>query len=112
MSNTATVERTNTSRDELAEHICKICDDIKKLLSTKNISYGNPDDGFYNFREASRRIENRTDVEGMMKMLMVYVDKHWVALTQNNIRTPELKERFMDIVLYSLIAITMIDKEL
>ena len=106
-------ESTNdtTTRQELKEFIDEYCKKIMDLFDTKNLSYGNQSDGFHNFRETSRRVFKRTDAEGMLNALIVYMDKHWIAITQNQIHTPELQERLIDMAVYSLIALAIINKE-
>ena len=100
-----------TTREQLRESIEELCQEIVSLFKVKNTSYGDTNDAFYNFRETARRITGSTDVDAMLQQLIVYVDKHWVAITKNGAKTPEVRERFMDIIVYSLIAITMLDRE-
>ena len=82
-------------------------DDIKKLFNKKQEGYGKADDVFYNFNATADRL----DIEPLT-VLMVLMDKHWVALT-NTVENHEVRlERFTDIVVYGLIAIEMIHGEM
>lgn len=100
-----------TNREDLTKVIEDLCNDIVATFKRKNKSYGNTDDAFYNFRETARRIWGKTDADSMIGALLVYMDKHWVALTQNGIETPEVEERFTDMAVYSLIALAIIKLE-
>lgn len=112
MSNASdSISNNITTREETNAKIVELCEQIKNMFSNKNKSYGNDADGFYNFRETARRIFFDTNPSYMLDVIMVYMDKHWVALTQNGIYTPECKERFMDMAVYSLLSIALLETE-
>ncbi len=97
------------TRGELIE---KAQEDLKELIGlmrVKNQGYGLAEDGFYNFRETARRVLCRQPgYDNMLDVLIVLMDKHWVALCQNKLADPNAEERFGDLIVYSLIARQMI----
>lgn len=82
-------------------------DEILQKFQTKNNSYGAVDDGFHNFRSAAQRIFGKSDLEDMLRVLMLYMDKHLIALAQNLDSDTEFEERFRDIIVYGFIALAM-----
>lgn len=75
----------------------------------KNQSYGGGvgegKDTFHNFAESARRCFGRDTAENRIKVLMVLVDKHLVALNNTGVYDPEFEERCMDIAVYMMLAI-------
>lgn len=97
------------TRGELIGNAEKDLDGLINLMRTKNRGYGTAEDGFHNFRETARRaVCNPPDYEDMLKILMILMDKHWVALCQCGLSDPVAEERFGDLIVYSLIARQMI----
>ena len=95
------------NREDLVEIIEEQADEVVQLFKHKNKDYGDDVDAFYNFRETARRIYDLGDHEDMLKVLMTYMDKHLVAITNSLMNTSEYEERFRDIIVYSLIAIAI-----
>lgn len=98
------------TRDELSKNIQEILDtEILPLFTQKNQSYGISEDGFWNFRKAADIIYGSGDTEYQFNILMAYVMKHILALTNKNIYEPEFRSRCKDIIVYMLIAMSMED---
>lgn len=79
-------------------------EEVKNLFSFKNKGYGAEDEVFYNFKETARRVFGSTSYEDMWKVILVYMDKHMIALTKG-LGEREFKERLRDIIVYSYLAI-------
>jgi len=102
-------ELKTVTRGELIENAEKDITELITLMRRKNQGYGTADDGFHNFRETARRtICNQPSFEDMLKILIILMDKHWVALCQCGLSDPVAEERFGDLIVYSLIARQMI----
>lgn len=86
---------------------------IQELFERKNRLYGCREKGdvLYNFRETAQRVFGEDSPEAMFKTLLVLADKHWVALTKNGLRDPEVVERLRDMIVYCLLAIGIIFDE-
>lgn len=106
------VEPTMT-RSDLSSFIAEKCDGIKGLFDYKNQDYGADRDAFANFRKTAQRIivpfmEKRgvsvSETEAMFLVLLIYQDKHLVALSQTGLQGNEVDERLGDIANYALIA--------
>jgi len=96
------------TREELKKFIdTTFNDEILQKFQTKNNSYGAVDDGFHNFRSAANRIFGKADLSDMLRVLMLYMDKHLIALAQNLDGDKEFEERFRDIIVYGFIALAM-----
>lgn len=99
------------NRKELINIIKNEQEEILKLFKSKNESYGDEGEAFYNFRQSAIRIFNNDSMENQFKVLLTLMDKHLVALANKGLADKEARERFRDIIVYSLIAIAM-DEEL
>lgn len=99
------------SRGELIDAAKEDISELMALMWQKNHGYGTGGDGFYNFRETARRtICNQPSFEDMLKILIILMDKHWVALCQHGLSDPAVEERFGDLIVYSLIARQMVNE--
>lgn len=96
------------TRDELLEAIKFECDAVAELFERKNQSYGSDNDAFYNFVETARRIFGIADLRLAFRILLVYIDKHMIALSNRGLGDPEAAERLRDIVVYALIGLAMV----
>ena len=83
---------------------------IHNLLDFKGVAYGDRDDALFNFRATARRVLGNDDHEAMLKTLFVYMDKHLVALVKNGLEEREYFERWLDIILYSFLAMAIKDE--
>lgn len=92
------------NRQNLAEHIEGQCEKIISCFKYKNKDYGGSDDGFKNFREASKRWLGDDSYENMFRTLNIYADKHLIALSNTGIKGSEVSERLIDIAVYALLA--------
>lgn len=92
---------------ELKDTISAILCDVNEKFSEKNSNYASGNDAFYNFRETARRLLQSESPVAMVKVLMIYMDKHWTTLTKNGIHDTEFVDRFQDIIVYSLIALAI-----
>lgn len=99
------------TRDELIKVINSEQEEILKLFESKNKSYGDEKEAFYNFKQSASRIFNDDSLENQFIVLLTLMDKHLVALANKGLKDKEVKERLRDIIVYSLIAIAM-DEEL
>lgn len=104
-------------RSDIIEFLeCNFIDIINKFTE-KNESYGSEKhSAFYNFEETGKRICSNlhVDLEGLdikLLPLFVYMDKHHVALMQGLSKTPEFKERVIDNIVYSFLALAMYEQE-
>jgi hypothetical protein len=95
------------TKQDLLDLIDELLPQIREKFAYKNKSYGRDEDAFHNFRNTARRVLNDDSFEGMYKTLLVYKDKHDVALANRGMDDPEYEERFIDNIVYSLIAIGM-----
>ena len=95
------------TRKAMLEHFQSETAAILDLMGYKNGNYGADEDAFHNFRNTAQRIEGNSDPDSMYKMLMIYMDKHLCALAKNKMADKEFIERHRDIIVYSLIAISM-----
>ncbi len=97
------------NRDQLAEFIEQDVEQIIRMFRLKNKSYGNAQDGFYNFRETARRLAaGEPTLEQMFRVNLTLADKHWVALMQHGAKADEAADRLLDVVVYSLIGRAML----
>ena len=80
---------------------------IKELFDFKSQAYGKQDDIFYNFRNTAIRIYGDDSHDNMLKAILVYKDKHDVAVANKGFADSEFTERLRDIIVYSLLAIAM-----
>jgi hypothetical protein len=88
----------------------------KEIIDTferKNVSYGGGEgaDTFHNFSESARRCYGKDTVENRLKVLMVLVDKHLVALNNTGVSDPDFQERCVDVAVYMMLAIGIGHKE-
>lgn len=105
-------------RKTLSEHIGQYCDKTKDLFAYKNTDYGNPEDGFGNFRKTAERLiipflkARGVDIDiydAMFLALLIYQDKHLVALSHTGLNGAEVDERLGDIANYALIGRAMLE---
>ncbi|MBC7130549.1 hypothetical protein H5T51_04940, partial [Candidatus Bathyarchaeota archaeon] len=73
----------------------------------KNISYGKSDNAFYNFTEAARRLGKVSPFE----VLLLYMHKHIIALENQGLYDTEAGQRLVDLAVYSLIGIAMLEAQ-
>jgi len=95
------------TKQDLLNLIDELLPQIRDKFAYKNKAYGRDEDAFHNFRNTAKRVLNDDSFEGMYKTLLVYKDKHDVALANRGMDDPEFEERFIDNIVYSLIAIGM-----
>jgi hypothetical protein len=109
-----------TSRQDVADKIALYCDDIKKLFAYKNSDYGAEGDGYANFRKTAQRIVipfmerhgvKMDEKEAMFVVILIYMDKHLVALSHTGIKGNEVLERLGDIANYSLILKSLVESK-
>lgn len=96
------------TREELAKFIEQECERIKELFDQKNLAYGKHEDAFYNFVEAARRVLYSIDLGDALKVLLIYMQKHLIALENRGAFDKEAIERFRDIAVYALIGAAMV----
>lgn len=97
------------NRDQLAEFIEQDVEQIIRMFRLKNKSYGNAQDGFYNFRETARRLAaGEPTLEQMFRVNLTLTDKHWVALMQHGAKADEAADRLLDIIVYALMGRAML----
>jgi len=92
--------------EELTRFIESKCRDIAVTFKLKNVSYGRIDNAFYNFTEAARR--HRTNP---FTVLMLYLQKHLIALENQGLSDAEAEQRLVDIAVYALIGLAMLEAE-
>lgn len=84
---------------------------VQDKFCVKNKSYGHDDDLFYNFRSTALRIlKPRTELalyRAMLQTLLIYVDKHLVAMSNASFDDSEFEERAVDIMVFMAIALAM-----
>lgn len=95
------------TRNELREAIKAECVAIIDLFDRKNQSYGADNEAFHNFVETARRVFGSPDLRLAFQVLLVYADKHLVALTNRGLDDPEAADRLRDIAVYALIGLAM-----
>lgn len=95
------------TRQELLQVIKNECATLVDLFETKNNSYGNERDAFYNFIETARRIHGNSGPHYAFRVLLTFMDKHLVALANKGLDDHEVQERLRDVAVYSLIGIAM-----
>lgn len=95
------------TRQELYNALKRYTAEILQKFQEKNRSYGKDDDAFYNFRQIARHIWNSQNPCDIFRVLLILMDKHFCALAQNSLQDKEVRERLMDMAVYSLIALAM-----
>jgi hypothetical protein len=102
------------TRKELTSFIERECQQIINLFEKKNSSYGAEHNAFHNFIEAARRVlwvnvsENYWNPDDVLRTLLIYINKHMIALENRGMQDPEAQERFRDIAVYALIGAALI----
>jgi len=92
------------TREEVGKHVEEMCAQIVSCFKYKNGDYGHGDDGFNNFRQAAIRVLGDDTPQNMFKTILIYADKHNIALANTGIDGPEVPERLIDVAVYSLLA--------
>lgn len=95
------------TRGELRKFIENKLARIQEKFDLKNESYGADEDAFHNFEEAARRWLGSTDLEAQFRILMIYMDKHLIALANRGLGEREADDRLEDIMVYTAIASAM-----
>lgn len=95
----------------LAEQVSDLCDETKSLFAKKNKQYGHKDDEYANFRAGANLHYGRCELPEMFEELKNYCRKHVAFVDGADIREPKVEESLRDIIVYSMIAITMIHRQ-
>lgn len=77
------------TRTDLYEFIKQETEEILKLFSAKNVSYGSDQDAFHNFRQTALRLYGNDKPQTMFTVLLTLLDKHLVALANKGIEDAE-----------------------
>ena len=89
-----------------------ICEDVETkvsdLFSTKNQQYAKTDDVLKAFRDGAERRYGEVNKKTMLACLCAYKDKHDLALLQHGSYLADAEERFLDIIIYSLLGIAIL----
>lgn len=89
-----------------------ICEDVatkvSDLFSTKNQQYAKTDDVLKAFRDGAERRYGEVNKKTMLACLCAYKDKHDLALLQHGADLQDAEERFLDIIIYSLLGIAIL----
>ena len=89
-----------------------ICEDVStkvsNLFSTKNQQYAKTDDVLKAFRDGAGRRYGKVNKKTMLACLCAYKDKHDLALLQHGSDLADAEERFLDIIIYSLLGIAIL----
>lgn len=89
-----------------------ICEDVatkvSDLFSTKNQQYAKTDDVLKAFRDGAERRYGEVNKKTMLACLCAYKDKHDLALLQHGSGLQDAEERFLDIIIYSLLGIAIL----
>lgn len=89
-----------------------ICEDVatkvSDLFSTKNQQYAKTDDVLKAFRDGAGRRYGEVNKKTMLACLCAYKDKHDLALLQHGSDLQDAEERFLDIIIYSLLGIAIL----
>ena len=89
-----------------------ICEDVatkvSDLFSTKNQQYAKTDDVLKAFRDGAERRYGEVNKKTMLACLCAYKDKHDLALLQHGADLGDAEERFLDIIIYSLLGIAIL----
>lgn len=89
-----------------------ICEDVatkvSDLFSTKNQQYAKTDDVLKAFRDGAERRYGEVNKKTMLACLCAYKDKHDLALLQHGSDLQDAEERFLDIIIYSLLGIAIL----
>lgn len=102
------------NRNELGKYIQETFkEEILTKFVEKNKSYGSDkESAFYNFNQTGLRLctnpnINLNELDKRLLPLFTYMDKHNVALMQNLGNTAEFRERVIDNIVYSFIALAL-----
>ena len=87
--------------------LSEVLEAVRDKFAVKNGSYGSDRDVFHNFNSTAKRIFDEDDLETAFQVLMVYLDKHLVALANRGMTDAEYEERWMDVIVYGMLAIGM-----
>lgn len=89
-----------------------ICEDVatkvSDLFSAKNAQYAKTDDVLKAFRDGAGRRYGAVNKKTMLACLCAYKDKHDLALLQHGADLGDAEERFLDIIIYSLLGIAIL----
>jgi hypothetical protein len=98
------------TRSEFYPIVEEVLEKVKVLFSQKNKSYGQDQDLFHNFRSTAKRVMQAkfdSEYEDMYRVMLIYQDKHRVALANLGLEEPEFEERCLDEIVYTLLAIAL-----
>ena len=89
-----------------------ICEDVAQqvsdLFAAKNQQYAKTDDVLKAFRDGAERRYGEVNKKTMLACLCAYKDKHDLALLQHGADLADAEERFLDIIIYSLLGIAIL----
>lgn len=89
-----------------------ICEDVAQkvsdLFAAKNEQYAKTNDVLKAFRDGAERRYGEVNKKTMLACLCAYKDKHDLALLQHGADLDDAEERFLDIIIYSLLGIAIL----
>ena len=89
-----------------------ICEDVatkvSDLFASKNEQCAKTDDVLKAFRDGAERRYGEVNKKTMLACLCAYKDKHDLALLQHGSDLQDAEERFLDIIVYSLLGIAIL----
>lgn len=89
-----------------------ICEDVAQkvsdLFAAKNEQYAKTNDVLKAFRDGAERRYGEVNKKTMLACLCSYKDKHDLALLQHGADLGDAEERFLDIIIYSLLGIAIL----
>ena len=97
------------TREEFKEFAAGVFEQAQSVFKYKQTGYGAEDDAFCNFRQSARRFfPDMDESAAMFLVLEILLDKHNCALSKG-ITVNEIEERLKDRIVYSTIALGIID---
>ena len=97
------------TREEFKEFAAGVFEQAQSVFKYKQTGYGAEDDAFCNFRQSARRFFPEMDESAAMFLVLeILLDKHNCALSKG-ITVNEIEERLKDRIVYSAIALGIID---
>ena len=97
------------TREEFKEFAAGVFEEAAAVFNYKQTGYGAANDAFFNFRQTAKRFFPDMDEEAAMFLVLeILLDKHNCALSKG-ITVNEIEERLKDRIVYSAIALGIID---
>lgn len=97
--------------DEFLEFTETVYGDIFDLFHIKNKQYASNDDVFEALKEQAIRQYGEVSTDTVLDVILALKDKHDVAILNHGTELEDLRDRLLDIIVYSLLALAWVSRE-